>query len=125
MSEQGRDGAMVVELKDPADATLPVEAEVAGFKVSCLRRNLDAEDDYVDPNFFDDDYSIAGVTGHVVWDGTWVFIDHLKNDQELVNNLKGRRVVELGSGIGLMGLCTAAIGESFRTGTRIFHPVPP
>lgn len=43
-----------------------------------------------------------------VWDGTWALLDILQSD--LGQSLCGRRVVELGSGTGLAGLCAAAMG---------------
>lgn len=55
--------------------------------------------------------TIAGSTGFLLWPGTWVLID-LLNAGDLAVRLRGLRVIELGSGTGLAGLCAAAAGAS-------------
>jgi predicted nicotinamide N-methyase len=46
-----------------------------------------------------------------MWEGSWACIELLRRDASwLTEMLRGRRVVELGSGIGLLGLCAAAAG---------------
>lgn len=92
-------------------SVLRIEASVQGTTVHVLRKDLEAEDDGPDPNFFDQDYSVAASTGMVMWEGSWAAIDLLRDRESwLTSALRGRRVVELGSGIGLLGLAAAAAG---------------
>ena len=86
---------------------IAVSAACAGSTVTIFRKDLE-EDDCQDPNFFDADYSVAGATGFAVWDGAWALIEQLRGD--LGDRLRGKRVLELGSGTGLAGLCAAASG---------------
>ena len=89
---------------------LRVEATVQGTTVCVLRKDLEA-DDGVDPNFFEEDYTVAASTGMVMWEGSWAAVELLRDPQSwLTSALRGRRVVELGSGIGLLGLAAAAAG---------------
>ena len=70
-----------------------------------------SDDDFVDPNFFDDDYSVAATTGVCrVWEGAAVLVRHLGECEALRARLRGRRVLELGAGVGLCGLAAAAAG---------------
>jgi predicted nicotinamide N-methyase len=80
------------------------------------------DDDYVvDPNFFDDGYTMAGKTGFKVWTGTRFLIESLvwKNPSD-DNRLKeiqdtishGARIIELGSGVGVIGTYLAAMGAN-------------
>lgn len=77
-----------------------------------LRRDLETAEDFVDPDFFDPGYSVAASTGHVMWEGSWALIRLLRDEPAgaLCECLRGRRVVELGAGTGLLGLCMAARG---------------
>ena len=60
-----------------------------------------SDDDFVDPNFFDDDYSVAATTGVCrVWEGAAVLVRHLGECEALRARLRGRRVLELGAGVG-------------------------
>eukprot|EP00798_Chlamydomonas_sp_ICE-L_P009785 gene9785-7669_t len=85
---------------------LMVAAEVHGHKIEVAKKNL--EYDEVDNCLFEADYTIAGSTGFLIWDGSFLCIELLKG--ELGELLKGKKVVELGSGTGLAGLCAAAAG---------------
>ncbi|GAX78079.1 hypothetical protein CEUSTIGMA_g5521.t1 [Chlamydomonas eustigma] len=85
-----------------------ISAEVEECKVIVARKNLEYEDEQVDFYLFEPDYTIAGSTGFLLWPGSWILIDLLKG--ALGTRLHGRRVIELGSGTGLAGLCAAAAG---------------
>ncbi len=102
---------------------LPVRAEVAGFTITAMRRNLEADEanDFFD---FDADNPVAVSTGTLLWDASWLIISLLQEDEAQTSGgtpvlpsglglraaIRGRRVLELGSGIGLAGLCCAASG---------------
>ena len=82
-----------------------------------------SEDDYaVDPNFFDEGYSMAGTTGFKVWTGSRLLIEaltwpqdtdcgRLKEIQECVNSDYGTRIIELGAGVGVVGTYLSAVGS--------------
>lgn len=81
---------------------------------------LEDEDYAVDPNFFDEGYSMAGSTGFKVWTGSRLMIealawpqsgdcDRLKEIQECIGS--GDRLIELGSGVGVVGTYLGAIGS--------------
>lgn len=89
-----------------------ITADIAGSRVTIARRNTEC--DYVDAHLFDPDYTIAGSTGFLLWPGTWVLLELLRGGQpdapQLSKLLHGKRVLELGAGTGLAGLCAAAAG---------------
>ncbi|EJK63005.1 hypothetical protein THAOC_16361 [Thalassiosira oceanica] len=81
---------------------------------------LSDEDYQVDSNFFDNGYSLAGATGFKVWTGTRLLIEclawpcagdcsRLRELQQRISH--GARVLELGSGVGVLGSYLAAIGS--------------
>lgn len=78
------------------------------------------DDDYVvDPNFFDGGYTMAGKTGFKVWTGTRFLIEalvwkHPSDDtrlREIQDTIRrGANIIELGSGVGVIGTYLAAMG---------------
>jgi len=74
--------------------------------ITIARRNLESED--FTAGLFDDDMTLAGVTGWSVWECARGMVTVLK--EELGASLAGKRVVELGSGTGLAGLAAASLG---------------
>ena len=108
-----RTATMAVQATTQGWDTVGETATVQGTKICVRRKDLEAEDDCQDPNFFDEDYSIAASTGMVVWEGSWALIALLRDPSHWIcARLRGARVVELGAGTGLLGLCAAAAGGS-------------
>ena len=75
----------------------------------------DDDDDWVDPNFFDDGYTVAATTGFCrVWEGAEVLTRLLEDDSDddtsLRRRVAGKRVLELGAGVGLCGIAAASVG---------------
>jgi len=80
-----------------------------------------ADEDYtVDPNFFDEGYSMAGATGFKVWTGSRLMIETLawpqSDDCERLKQIQtrissGARLIELGSGVGVVGTYLSVIGS--------------
>ena len=80
------------------------------------------DDDWVDPNFFDEGYSVAATTGFCrVWEGAEVLTRLLEegcdgddvsdaSTPSLRSRVAGKRVLELGSGVGLCGIAAASAG---------------
>eukprot|EP01126_Amoeba_proteus_P047150 TRINITY_DN5367_c0_g1_i1.p1 TRINITY_DN5367_c0_g1~~TRINITY_DN5367_c0_g1_i1.p1 ORF type:complete len:250 (-),score=44.10 TRINITY_DN5367_c0_g1_i1:73-822(-) len=87
------------------DEYVTTEIQLQDLKISLTEENSKAE--HVGANFFDPNYTCAAYTGSSVWEGSWVMMDYLKNHPSLVT---GKKVVELGSGTGLLGLAIAALG---------------
>uniref|UniRef100_A0A0G4HYQ2 Methyltransferase small domain-containing protein n=1 Tax=Chromera velia CCMP2878 TaxID=1169474 RepID=A0A0G4HYQ2_9ALVE len=89
---------------------------VDGFVVRVQHRLYGADrgtedEDCVDPNLFDDEYDLAAATGFTrVWAGSRVMLDFLKESSR--PSLTNKKVLDLGSGAGLLGLCCAAMGSS-------------
>lgn len=81
---------------------------------------LTDEDYTIDPNFFDQGYSMAGKTGFKVWSGSRILIESLTWPQPdsdcskltvLQNRITaGARIIELGAGVGLVGTYLSAVG---------------
>lgn len=81
------------------------------------------EEDYaVDPNFFDEGYSMAGSTGFKVWTGSRLLIetltwpqdtdcDRLRKIQECITTSDGTRIIELGAGVGVVGTYLSSVGS--------------
>lgn len=79
------------------------------------------EEEYgnIDPNFFDEGYSLAASTGFKVWTGSRLLVETLtwpqSNDSERLREIQdrfrnGAKAVELGAGVGVVGTYLAAIG---------------
>lgn len=73
----------------------------------------------VDPFFFDSGYTSAGRTGFQIWAGSRLILEALgypqPSDHPILVSLqrrvtKGAKVIELGSGVGLVGTFLAAMG---------------
>ena len=89
-----------------------VRACVQGVELSVRRRDFNADDGAQDPFFFDQDYSVAAATGQLMWEGSWALVQLLQDQESwLAKRLaNGTRTLELGAGIGLLGLSAAAAG---------------
>ncbi len=104
------DGALTFKCLEPSCGVL-VETETAAQK---------EETGEVDPFFFDIGYTLAGKTGFQVWPGSRLMVEALTfpdsvNDcprliewQEKISS--GARVLELGSGVGVVGASLAHYG---------------
>jgi len=85
-------------------------------------QSADDDDDWMDPNFFDEGYSVAATTGFCrVWEGAEVLTRLLEegcdgdddsdaSTPSLRSRVAGKRVLELGSGVGLCGIAAASAG---------------
>uniref|UniRef100_A0A7S3CYL4 Uncharacterized protein n=1 Tax=Palpitomonas bilix TaxID=652834 RepID=A0A7S3CYL4_9EUKA len=91
-----------------AESHVAVPLVVDDERYTLTRRNP-MEFDEVDPYFFDESYSVAAMTGFLVWDGCWVLMKYLRKES-VASTLKGKRVLELGSGTGIVGLYAALLG---------------
>jgi len=89
-----------------------VHATVCGHEVAVLRKDIENIDEGQDPYFFEQDYSVAASTAWLVWEGSWALIELLQRDGDpwLRSLVRGKRVLELGAGTGLLGLVAAAAG---------------
>lgn len=84
-----------------------VSAEMNGVQVK-IARHVVGDEDFNINYFFEEEDSIVASTGFMVWDASYVVIDLLRG--KLGERVRGKRVLELGCGTGLAGLCCAAAG---------------
>mmetsp|Transcript_2142 Transcript_2142/g.4576 ORF Transcript_2142/g.4576 Transcript_2142/m.4576 type:complete len:325 (-) Transcript_2142:26-1000(-) len=96
------------------------EPSCGALESSETAAKLSDEDYTVDPNFFDEGYSMAGSTGFKVWTGSRLLIETLawpqSGDNERLKEIQkcicsGARLIELGSGVGVVGTYLSAIGS--------------
>lgn len=66
----------------------------------------------VDPNFFDEGYTLAGSTGFCVWAGARLVSEAFACHSDFPNlpSIQGLRILELGAGVGLLGATLAMAG---------------
>ncbi|CAB9504384.1 Putative methyltransferase [Seminavis robusta] len=108
--QEGKENVLLFYCREPSCGVL-VDNEPAAEK---------EEDGAVDPSFFDPGYTLAGKTGFQVWPGSRLVVealtvpqssdpDDLQKWQQRVS--KGAfRVLELGSGVGMVGASLAHAG---------------
>lgn len=95
-----------------ATSTKAIEFDVGGRRVSVLRRAVEDEKDdaVVESCLFDDEFGIEAFTGLTVWDATWCLVALLQVEGLRSRLAAGARVLELGAGIGAVGLAAASLG---------------
>ena len=91
---------------------------------TAVHRNDDACEYYyyqVDPNFFDAGYTLAGKTGFQVWTGARFLLETLlwpnnkmdgKRLQYWQESLVDMNILELGAGVGVVGMSLASMGAN-------------
>lgn len=97
---RGRSVGMLVKGEDPAE------------------ENDEMEFEKVDGNFFDSGYTLAGMTGFQIWSASRLLIEVLTWPSSSNNNyynkwqqtIVGAKIIELGSGIGVVGTSLAYAG---------------
>lgn len=84
--------------------------KVGEYQLKITHRNI--LDEYeIDPNFFEPGYTLAASTGYLrVWEGSEILTSFMACNYEMQKLIRNRRVIELGSGSGLLGLAAAALG---------------
>ncbi|KAL3763870.1 hypothetical protein ACHAW5_000416 [Stephanodiscus triporus] len=117
-------------LDDDTKAKTTLEFRCRGPSCGALEAEEDAavldEEDraVVDPNFFDPGYSMAGSTGFKVWSGSrfaieslaWPRDDDCARLRDVQRRLRsGANVIELGSGVGVVGTYLGACGSNVLT----------
>lgn len=99
--------------REPSCGALLQEEEAADFNT---------EENYtVDPNFFDEGYTLAGRTGFQVWTGSRILMECLcwpeSKDCARLQDLQARiangfNILECGAGVGVVGTYLAAVGAN-------------
>eukprot|EP00892_Ulva_mutabilis_P002281 jgi/Ulvmu1/12053/UM083_0066.1 len=91
-----------------SSSSLCVERHQFGVELVCIQfRHVD--EDGVNPHLFDEDFSPAVSTGlSKVWGGTHALLRFLQSTESA--HMEGRAVLELGAGLGLVGICAAFRG---------------
>lgn len=82
--------------------------------------SVETDSQQVDPNFFDAGYTLAAKTGFQVWTGTRFLLETLlffrTSDvdrlQHVQNSLPNANVLELGAGVGVVGVSLASVGAN-------------
>lgn len=84
--------------------------KVGEYDLKITHRNI-MEEYEVDPNFFEVGYTLAASTGYLrVWEGSEILTNFMVCNDKMQKLIRNRRVIELGSGSGLLGLAAAALG---------------
>lgn len=77
-------------------------------KLSDNNTDDDDDDDTIESNFFDSEFTLATATAASIWESTWRFIQLFREQpDEFGAQFRARRVVELGCGVGALGLVCA------------------
>ena len=96
---RGRSVGMLVKGEEPAE------------------ENVEMEFEKVDVNFFDSGYTLAGMTGFQIWSASRLLMEVLtwsspssSNNNYYNQTIVGAKIIELGSGIGVVGTSLAYAG---------------
>lgn len=82
------------------------EVQILGNRYVIIEDNIQSND--ITSDFFDPNYTVAAHTGKYIWEGCWVFLEYL--NEQMGQEFRGKRIIELGSGTGLLGVALAAHG---------------
>ena len=98
-------------MNDDDNTTKTTIFKVGEYDLKITHRNI-LDDEYeIDPNFFEVGYTLAASTGYLrVWEGSEILTNFMVCNDEMQKLIRNRRVIELGSGSGLLGLAVAALG---------------